>query len=177
MPLALIVGVLVGSARMLSGVVFTPLSAALTPGTVSEMRPRAEAADEFERVFADLVSIDKGKRLIIAVDDVDRLAPERLLETLHAIHSFQRACKHPRPVFIVSFDERIVRDAIAVARPGSCPDRTIWNQPRRRTSTACSFIDSTSRLISHEICVAMRGIFSRTAVTAVLQSSVRVLGT
>ena len=47
-----------------------------------------------------------------------RLAPERVLETLHVIHSFQRACQEPHPIFIVSCDERIVRDAIAEALPG-----------------------------------------------------------
>lgn len=121
-PLALLLAGLVAVGRLLGGLVVTPIQAALTPDTLTESRPRAEAADEFERVFSDLVCLDTKKaeptkRLIIAIDDVDRLAPERLLETLHAIHSFQRACKDPRPVFIVSCDEMIVRDAIVAARP------------------------------------------------------------
>jgi hypothetical protein len=118
-PLALLFGLAAGLAKLLGSTsVLSPLQAALlTPDKVTELTPRAEVADEFERVFAELVKID-GKRLVVAVDDVDRLAPERVLETLHVIHSFQRACQQPRPTFIVSCDERIVRDAIAVARPG-----------------------------------------------------------
>src|SRR5665213_2827126 len=118
-PLALFLGLAVGLARILAATnVLSPLQTALlTPDKVTELTPRAEVADEFERVFALLVKID-GKRLVVAVDDVDRLAPERVLETLHVIHSFQRACQEPHPIFIVSCDERIVRDAIAEARPG-----------------------------------------------------------
>jgi hypothetical protein len=118
-PLAIFLGLAVGFAKILAATnVLSPLQTALlTPDKVTELTPRAEVADEFERVFALLVKID-GKRLIVAVDDVDRLAPERVLETLHVIHSFQRACQEPHPIFIVSCDERIVRDAIAEARPG-----------------------------------------------------------
>lgn len=118
-PIAVFFGLAVGLGKILGGTnVLSPLQTALlTPDTVTELTPRAEVADEFERVFASLMKID-GKRLVVAVDDVDRLAPERVLETLHVIHSFQRACQKPHPIFIVSCDERIVRDAIAEARPG-----------------------------------------------------------
>jgi len=118
-PLAVIIGLLGGLVKLLSSAnVLSPVQEALlTPDKITEHTPRAEVSDEFERVFALLVKID-GKRLVVAVDDVDRLSPGRVLETLHVIHSFQRACRKPQPIFIVSCDERVVRDAISEARPG-----------------------------------------------------------
>jgi len=83
------------------------------PGLRSATRPRAEAADEYERTFARLVDL-VGPRLVIAVDDVDRMAASDILSALNAIRTFQLTAKaEKRPAFIVSVDERVVATAIA----------------------------------------------------------------
>jgi hypothetical protein len=84
----------------------------LAPGQVSHLKPRVEAADGFERTFANLVEATNS-RLVIAVDDIDRLGAAQVLEALNAVRSFQLTCKDTkRPIFIVSVDERIIREAI-----------------------------------------------------------------
>ncbi|MEV4775977.1 KAP family NTPase [Microbacterium sp. LTA6] len=84
----------------------------LTPGTSVTQRPRVEAADEHERAFATLASKAKH-RLVVAVDDIDRLSKQQILEALNAIRSFQLTCKKDlRPVFIVSVAEKIIRGAL-----------------------------------------------------------------
>ena len=91
--------------------------AALTPRSITRSRPRAEAADELERVFADLVLLVK-KRLVIVVDDIDRLAPNQVLQALATIKTLQAVPRSHPPVFIVSCDDKIVRKAIQDAYPG-----------------------------------------------------------
>lgn len=87
-------------------------STLLTPGTNVSQRPRVEAADEHERAFATLASKAKH-RLVVAVDDIDRLSKQQILEALNAIRSFQLTCKKDlRPIFIVSVAEEIIRGAL-----------------------------------------------------------------
>jgi hypothetical protein len=90
---------------------------ALTPRRKSRTRPRAEAADELERIFADLVRLVK-KRLVVVVDDIDRLAPNEVLEALATIKTLQAVPKDHPPIFIISCDDAIVRRAIQEAEPG-----------------------------------------------------------
>jgi hypothetical protein len=88
------------------------------PATLTTTRPRPEAADEFERVFAELAHL-VDKRLVVAVDDIDRLEPTLVLDALNTIRSFQQSCTAgQQPVFIISCDVVIVRDAIVTAEPG-----------------------------------------------------------
>lgn len=81
--------------------------------------PRPESSDDLEQVFSRLIdSIDR--RLVIAIDDIDRLAAAEVLEALATVRSLlltgtQRT--HP-PVFLLSCDEDIVREAIVGVRPG-----------------------------------------------------------
>ncbi|WP_434157278.1 P-loop NTPase fold protein [Clavibacter michiganensis] len=84
--------------------------AALKPGLFNRLRPRVEAADEYERVFARLVEmIDED--IVVAIDDIDRLGAEDVLSALNAIRSFQLTCT-PQPAFIVSADEEVIARAI-----------------------------------------------------------------
>jgi hypothetical protein len=84
----------------------------LIPGTSVTQRPRVEAADEHERAFATLAAKAKH-RLVVAVDDIDRLSKQQILEALNAIRSFQLTCKKDlRPIFIVSVAEKIIRGAL-----------------------------------------------------------------
>ncbi|WP_461109508.1 P-loop NTPase fold protein [Tessaracoccus terricola] len=87
-------------------------AALITPGTSVTQRPKVEAADEHERAFATLASKAKH-RLVVAVDDIDRLSKQQILEALNAIRSFQLTCrKDLRPIFIVSVAEKIIRGAL-----------------------------------------------------------------
>lgn len=103
----------------------------LAPGQISHLKPRVEAADGFERTFANLVDA-VGKRLVIAVDDIDRLSATQVVEALNAVRSFQLTCRDgKRPIFIVSVDDRIVRQAIKEERaPDSDPESSLGNTLR-----------------------------------------------
>lgn len=94
------------------------LASLFKPGTLTHSRPRVEAADEFERAFGRLSELVNG-RLVIAVDDIDRLSPSEVLAGLNSIRSFQLTCNESkRPIFIVSADERVIATAIMNSEPG-----------------------------------------------------------
>lgn len=95
----------------------------LKPGQSTSMRPRAEAADEYERVFASLADLVRS-RLVIAVDDVDRLDQDEILPALNAIRSFQlTVSKDKQPIFIVSLDDTIIAKALVAERMDQDPTR------------------------------------------------------
>lgn len=116
----------------------------IKPGSTTLTRPRVQSADEFERAFAALVKVanQQGKKkLVIAVDDIDRLSPSEVLTGLNAIRSFQLTCDHhERPVFIVSADEDIIESAIRRSNPGPAAGSA------GRGETARAFVD---RLFTH----------------------------
>ncbi|MFC9499573.1 P-loop NTPase fold protein [Streptomyces sp. NPDC056982] len=81
--------------------------------------PRADTTDELEQTFLKLIRV-LDKRVVIAIDDIDRLAADDVLEALTTVRSLllvgaQHA--HP-PVFLLSCDEDIVREAITGVSPG-----------------------------------------------------------
>ncbi|MFG3365619.1 P-loop NTPase fold protein [Streptomyces sp. NPDC090032] len=82
--------------------------------------PRPDSTDELEQAFTRLLlSVDR--RLVIAVDDIDRLAAADVLEALTTLRSFLLTGHQQRvkqPVFVLSCDESIVREAIVGVRPG-----------------------------------------------------------
>lgn len=92
------------------------VKAGLTPDTVRRSRPRIEAADEFERLFGDLADLCE-KRLVVVVDDIDRLSPNEVLEAVSSVRTFESI---PRKdlIFVLTCDERVIREAIARATPG-----------------------------------------------------------
>lgn len=111
------------------------LASWLRPAQNTITRPRVEAADEFERAFAQLISSVK-KKVVIAVDDIDRLAADQVLDTLNAIRSFQLTCPADRrPVFIVSADEAVIREAVVHASPG------LASSPAGGRETAKAYLD------------------------------------
>jgi hypothetical protein len=87
--------------------------------TQQESTQRAEAADDVERVFADIVEHhwDKrgGRRLVVFVDDIDRLGPADVLDAMRAIKSLQAVPQGKEPIFVVSCDEHIVLTALTDA--------------------------------------------------------------
>lgn len=90
---------------------------ALIPRRLTKSRPRAEAADELERVFGDLAGL-VDKQLVVVVDDIDRLAPNEVMEALATIKSLQAVPRGCPPVFVLSCDDVTVREALVEARPG-----------------------------------------------------------
>ncbi|MFF1710250.1 P-loop NTPase fold protein [Streptomyces sp. NPDC058268] len=81
--------------------------------------PRPESTDELEQAFARLLRRIE-RRLVIAVDDIDRLAASDVLDALATVRSFLLTGTQHRhqPVFVLSCDEDIVREAIVGVRPG-----------------------------------------------------------
>lgn len=81
-----------------------------------EHTQRAEAADDVERVFAKLVEkhwdARKGRRLVIFVDDIDRLGAADVLDAMRAIKSLQAVPRDKEPIFVVSCDERVILAAL-----------------------------------------------------------------
>ncbi|MFE3606681.1 P-loop NTPase fold protein [Streptomyces goshikiensis] len=81
--------------------------------------PRPDSTDDLEQVFSRLIDrIDR--RLVIAVDDIDRLAASDVLEAITTVRSLLLTGTYHRnpPVFLLSCDEDIVREAIVGVRPG-----------------------------------------------------------
>lgn len=98
------------------------LSGLVAPGNKSSQRAKVEAADEQERAFAELVA-KSTHRLIVAVDDIDRLSRDQILAALNAIRSLQLTCSRARqPIFIIAIDEQIVRSAIESNEAKTTPD-------------------------------------------------------
>ncbi|WP_314100693.1 P-loop NTPase fold protein [uncultured Frigoribacterium sp.] len=91
------------------------LGAAFKPGLVNRLRPRVEAADEYERVFARLVELIDDD-IVVAIDDIDRLGDHDVLPALNAVRSFQLTCSR-QPAFIVSADEDVIARAIKNSSP------------------------------------------------------------
>lgn len=69
------------------------------------------ATDEYEGQIEELISKKefKNKKIIVIVDDLDRLTPDKIVEALDAIKAF---VGYSNFIFIVPFDETILKDAI-----------------------------------------------------------------
>ncbi len=84
--------------------------------SLTDHKPRAEAADDIEVVFGQLVDLHKqkrpGRRLVVFVDDIDRLSKDDLLEALRSLRSLQSVPRGAEPVFVISCDETILRSAV-----------------------------------------------------------------
>jgi hypothetical protein len=84
---------------------------------LTDTTPRFEAADEIERVFRELV--DRcSRRLILIVDDIDRLPPSQVLEVISTISTLKKKREHATPVIVVTCDESVLRRGLADAKPG-----------------------------------------------------------
>lgn len=64
---------------------------------------------EFRDDFIKLLDETKVKRLVVIVDDLDRCAPDTVIETLEAIKLFLFV---PHTAFIIGADERLIRYAV-----------------------------------------------------------------
>lgn len=64
----------------------------------------------FREDFERLIDETKLRALVVLIDDLDRCAPDRLIENLEAIKLFLAV---PKTAFVIAADERIIRYAIA----------------------------------------------------------------
>ena len=91
----------------------------MAAATVTDQTPRAEAADEIEEVFGRLIDLHHKKRqrkLVVFVDDIDRLSNDDLLDALRSLRSLQSVPRDREPVFVMSCDGDIVRSAVRGSR-------------------------------------------------------------
>ncbi|MCQ3805392.1 MAG: KAP family NTPase, partial [Acidimicrobiia bacterium] len=109
----------------------SPMGAMLKPATLTDLKPRAEAADEIEEVFGQLVDHHynrSNKRLVVFIDDIDRLSKDDLLDALRALRSLQSVPRKREPIFVISCNEKIVQRAVgdSVRAPAShMPDHQV----------------------------------------------------
>ncbi|MFK3730357.1 P-loop NTPase fold protein [Streptomyces sp. NPDC088090] len=106
-------------AANLLGTVKEGALAALKRYDITLTTPRPESTDDLEQVFARLIGGIR-RRLVIAIDDIDRLSATEVLEALTTVRSLLLTGTHHThpPVFLLSCDEDIVREAIVGVRPG-----------------------------------------------------------
>ncbi|WP_329533062.1 KAP family NTPase [Streptomyces sp. NBC_01450] len=115
------------TAFLLSGAVAATVIVAAKEGAQHVLRayditlttPRADTADELEQAFLRLVCQVK-RRVVVAIDDIDRLAADDVLDALSTVRSLLLVGAHLErpPVFLLSCDEEIVREAIIGVSPG-----------------------------------------------------------
>lgn len=86
---------------------------------ISITTPRPDTTDELEQSFLRLLRAVK-RRIVIAIDDIDRLPATDVLDALATVRSLILAAERfpQQPVFVLSCDEDIVREAITGIRPG-----------------------------------------------------------
>lgn len=76
-----------------------------------KITPPITSVDEYERELENRLSKQKykNKKIIVIVDDLDRLTPNKIVEALDAIKAF---VGYSNFIFIVPFDDTILKDAI-----------------------------------------------------------------
>ncbi|MEU4355049.1 P-loop NTPase fold protein [Streptomyces virginiae] len=111
---------------------------ALKAYEITVTTPRPEATDELERAFTRLLEKIKKKRVVIAVDDIDRLGADDVLDALATVRSLLLTGTNHKlhPVFVLSCDEDIVREAIVGVRPGLAHRPASASQPTAGDSAA-----------------------------------------
>lgn len=112
LPVVVGVGAVIGVVELIPAW----LKTALTPNSIERRRNRVEAADELERVFGVLADLCP-KTLVVVVDDIDRLSSSDVLEALASVKTFQAIPKR-RIIFVLSCDDRTIRQALVDATPG-----------------------------------------------------------
>lgn len=94
----------------------------------TESTPRAEAADDVEIVFEQLVTkhFERKKRpLVVCIDDIDRLGEADLLDAMRSIKSLQAVPRNHEPRFVVSCDEGVLLKALSDAAKTSSGARAL----------------------------------------------------
>ena len=115
----------------------------------STNRARADAADDVQQVFANLINRyakrNKGRPLVIFVDDIDRLGTADVLDAMRAIKSLQAVPRGNEPTFVVSCDDEIIlaalRDQAYTNDQAEAIDRTAGIASHGREETARAYLD------------------------------------
>lgn len=112
---------------------------------VEDSTPRAESSDDVERIFSKVINAhhkETLRRLIIFVDDVDRLDPDDVLEALRSIKTLQAVPRGIEPVFVIACDDQIVHRAIQDAQHAPSPDTRINEDIKSgKADAAKAFLD------------------------------------
>lgn len=105
-----------------------------------KVTPPITTTDEYEFQLEKKISEDKyrNKKIVIIVDDLDRLTPNKIVEALDAIKAF---VSYKNFVFIVPFDDTILKDAIQ-------KEKTTFNYNEHLTIESDLFLD---KLFQHRI--------------------------
>jgi KAP family P-loop domain len=114
----------------------------------STNRARADAADDVQQVFANLINkyadSNKNRPLVIFVDDIDRLGTADVLDAMRAIKSLQAVPRGKEPTFVVSCDDEIIlaalRDQAQTDDQAEAIDRTAGIASHGRQETARAYL-------------------------------------
>jgi len=74
-----------------------------------EREDKTSAVADFRKDFDELLKATGFKKLVVIIDDLDRCAPDRIIDNLEAVKLFLNVSK---TAFIIGADPRIVRHAI-----------------------------------------------------------------
>lgn len=97
-------------ASLIPATLMTAVIALVGKTFVREKRvERADSDEEFEKLFRDLVEDSGADRVVIFVDEIDRCAPEDVVETLNAVRTFLGV---KRCVFVVAADPQVIEQAL-----------------------------------------------------------------
>lgn len=97
-------------------ILFLLLNLAVSLGKVDVEESRPSHIAQFRRIFDEL--LDKKSRYAILIDELDRCAPEAVMDTLEGLRTF---LGHDRCTFVVAFDRAAVSATIAHHSRGSSP--------------------------------------------------------
>lgn len=111
----------VATAAVVAGTGTPPAIAALAGGAwldTSDLAPKpvddkpieATSVADFRQEFASLMrELEDVRALVVFVDDVDRCAPDTVLETFEAIRLFLHV---PKTAYVIAADQRVVQAAV-----------------------------------------------------------------
>ncbi|MFK4804324.1 P-loop NTPase fold protein [Microbacterium sp. ZW CA_36] len=106
-------------ASLVPATLLTAVIALIGRTFVQEKRiEKAESDEEFENLFRQLVADCKAERLVIFVDEIDRCAPDEVIETLDAVRTFLGVDKC---IFIVAADPQSIEQALTEGSTQATP--------------------------------------------------------
>ena len=82
-------------------------------GTIT--RPIFFSAEQFERAFQSIVDDAKCKKLVIAVDNLDRCSHDRVVETLGTVKTFLEPKGGQKCIFVIPCDDGAIRQHVKSA--------------------------------------------------------------
>lgn len=92
-------------------------------------RSRVDSLEVFESIFNQVIESVKGDRLVIFVDNLDRLADDKMIEALETIKTF---LNNPKCIYIVACDDTVVRSVVTRSHPVPDVERADGGEGRER---------------------------------------------